>query len=210
MAENKIQWRMKGKYMKNCNCDPGCPCDYWAEPTHHKCEGMLAMEIEEGNFGDVSLDGVKFAATYHWPGPLHEGNGTLQPILEDKTTDEQREALLTIISGQAGNPWFEVLASVVSTVLDPQFSPINFEFDLGNRKANVEIPGILQTVSEPIINEATGDKLRVRIDMPHAMEYKFAETATAVVNLGTGDIKYDWPNSHSTLAYVEHTQDGLV
>lgn len=210
MAENKTNWRIKGKWLKNCNCDPGCPCDYWAEPTHHHCEGMIGMGIDEGNFGNINLGGLKFAATYHWPGPLHEGNGTMQPIVDENATDEQRNALLTIMSGQGGNIWFEVLASVVVKVLDPQFVPIDFEFNLEERKAKVSIPGILETISEPIINRETGDQLRVRIDMPQGMEYKFAETALASVNVGTGAIKYDCPNSHSSLAYVEHTQDGLI
>ena len=119
----KINWRMKGKYIKSCNCDTGCPCDFWAKPTHTKCEGMLAMEIDEGHFGRTSLNGVKFAATYHWPGPLHEGNGTIQAFIDEKATPEQREALLTILTGKAGNPWFEVIASLVSTLLEPKFVP---------------------------------------------------------------------------------------
>jgi len=210
MAEQTLDWRIKGNWLKNCNCDPGCPCDFWAEPTHHHCEGMIGMEIEEGHFGDINLDGLKFAVTYYWPGPLHEGNGTLQPILEESASPEQRDAILQILSGQAGNTWFEVVASIISTVLEPQFAPIDFEFDLPSRKARVVIPGILETVSEPITNVVTGDNHRIQVQLPDGMEYKLAETASAVVNIGTGDIKYDCPNSHSSLAYVEHTQDGLV
>jgi len=210
MAEQALDWRMKGNWLKNCNCDPGCPCDFWAEPTHHHCEGMIGMEIEEGHFGDINLDGLKFAVTYYWPGPLHEGNGTLQPILEESASPEQRDAILQILSGQAGNTWFEVVASIISTVLEPQFAPIDFEFDLPSRKARMVIPGILETVSEPITNVVTGDNHRIQVQLPAGMEYKLAETASAVVNIGTGDIKYDCPNSHSSLAYVEHTQDGLV
>ncbi len=168
------------------------------------------MEIEEGHFGDINLDGLKFAVTYYWPGPLHEGNGTLQPILEESASPEQRDAILQILSGQAGNAWFELVASIVSTVLEPQFAQIDFEFDLPSRKARMVIPGILETVSEPITNVVTGDNHRIQVQLPAGMEYKLAETASAVVNIGTGDIKYDCPNSHSSLAYVEHTQDGLV
>ncbi len=210
MAEQTLDWRIKGNWLKNCNCDPGCPCDFWADPTHHHCEGMIGMQIEEGHFGDTNLDGLKFVATYHWPGPLHEGNGTLQPIIEESASPEQRDAILQILSGQAGNAWFELVASIVSTVLEPQFAPIDFEFDLPSRKARVVIPGILETVSEPITNIATGDNHRIQVQIPAGMEYKLAETASTVVNIGTGDIKYDCPNGHSSLAYVEHTQDGLV
>jgi hypothetical protein len=204
------EWRMKGQYLKNCNCAPGCPCDFWAAPTHHICEGMCAMRINEGNFGSVRLDGLLFAGTYRWPGPLHEGNGTFQPYVVDKATPEQRTALLTIMSGQAGNAWFEVLASVVSTILEPKFVPIEFEFDLEKRHARVVIPGELETVTEPIRNVATGAEFRVRVDLPNGMEYFKPEIATTKVLKGTGKISFDCPAAHSSLANVEHTQKGLV
>ncbi len=205
-----IKWRLKGKWIKNCNCDPGCPCDFWARPTHTKCEGMLAMWVEEGNFGKTKMNGVKFAAQYHWPGPLHEGNGTVQSFLNEKTTPAQREAVLQILSGKAGNPWFEVVASLITTVLEPKVVPIHFEHDLKRRKARVVIPGFLETVTEPIRNLATGGEHRIRVNLPVGMEYRSAEIGRAAINKGTGPIAYDWPESHSSLAHVEHTQAGLL
>jgi len=204
------QWRMKGPYVKNCNCAPGCPCDFWAPPTHHKCEGMAAMRIESGHFENTRLDGLSFAVTYYWPGPLHEGNGTLQPYVLDRATPQQREALLTIMSGKAGNAWFEVLASLVSTIHEPKFVPIQFEFDLERRHARVSIPGELETVTEPIRNVATGDEHRARVDLPQGMEYFHPEIATTKVLKGTGKIRFDCPQAHSSLALVEHTQSGLI
>ena len=57
-------WRMTGTYFKSCNCDPGCPCDFMSPPTYHKCEGVLGMQVEEENFGDVSLHGMKWAKAH--------------------------------------------------------------------------------------------------------------------------------------------------
>ena len=208
MATTK--WRFKGKWIKNCNCAPGCPCDFWARPTHTKCEGMLAMRVDEGHFGKTKMNGVKFAVQYHWPGPLHEGNGTVLPLIDEKTTPPQREAVLQILSGKAGNPWFEVVASLVTTVLEPKIVPIRFDHDYRKRRARVVIPGILETVTEPIRNLATGGEHQIRVGLPGGMEYKTAEICQAAVNKGTGPIAYNWPGSHSSLALVEHTQAGLV
>jgi hypothetical protein len=204
-----IKWRVKGKWLKNCNCDPGCPCDFWAKPTHTGCEGMFAMHIDEGQYGRTSLKGARFAAQYRWPGPLHEGNGTVQAILDDRTTEAQREALLTILNGKAGNPWFEVVMSLISTVLTPRIARIDFRFDLKKRRARVVIPGILETTTEPVKNIATGAAYRVDVVLPDGMEYKRAAIGQAVVNRATGAIAYDWPGGHSSLALVEQTQAGL-
>ena len=206
----RTHWRFKAEYIKNCNCAPGCPCDVWAAPTHHKCEGMMAFRILEGNFGDTKLDGVIAGGTYHWPGPLHLGNGTFQPYLSDKSTPEQREALLTIMSGKAGNAWFEVLASVVSKVLDPRIVPIDFDFDLKSRKANVTFGSEVETTSEPIKNLATGDEHHILVDMPNGMEYRRPEIATTGILRSSGALKFDCPGAHSSLAVIEHTHLGLT
>ena len=208
MANDK--WRMKGQYLKNCNCIATCPCDTVGFPYPEKgCEGMAGMYISEGQFGDVKLNDLTWVVTYHWPGALHEGNGSVQPLIDQKATEAQRTALLTILSGQAGNAWFEVLASIVTTVHDPQFVPITWEFDKKGRKARVRIPGFLETESAPLKVPATEDEQQVIVQMPGGMEYKEFQVAQSVVLKGTGQIKFDHKNTHSSLAEVEHTQLGL-
>ena len=57
------------------------------------------MEIDEGYFGDIRLDGLRYAATYRWPGPVHEGGGECQAIIDARAAPEQREALSSMM------PW---------------------------------------------------------------------------------------------------------
>ncbi len=207
-----VDWSMKGKWLKNCSCAYGCPCDFNARPTQGHCEGMVGMKIEEGYFGDVDLSGLHWAGVYHWPGALHEGNGTLQPIIDERADDRQREALLTILSGrqQDEGTFFHIVSLIVSKVLAPKFLPFEFEFDLEKRTARFAAPGVFETVSEPIRNPVTNTEHRIHVGMPEGFEYGLAEIASAAVNRGMADITYDWPNSHSSLAYVEHTPSGLV
>ena len=208
MAQTK--WRMKGRYIKNCNCLATCPCDTAGFPALYQgCEGMAGMHIVEGNFGKVPLNGLNWVGIYHWPGALHEGNGTLQPFVDRKATPEQRNALLQILSGQAGNPWFEVLASIITKVLEPQFVPIQFEFNKAKRRARVVIPGFLETVSEPLKIPATDKDQRVTVLMPEGLEYKEMEVAASAVLKGTGPIRFNHKGTHSSLALVDHTQSGL-
>src|SRR5215472_4991825 len=152
-------WRMKGQYLKNCNCSATCSCDTTGFPSPHKgCEGMSGMHIVEGNFEGVKLDGLNWAATYHWPGALHEGNGSILPLIDERATPEQRNALLQILSGQNGGTFFEILASIITTMHEPQFVPIHFEFDKAKRCASVSVPGLLETTSVPLAIPATGDE----------------------------------------------------
>lgn len=204
-------WRMKGKYVKNCNCAYGCPCDFNAKPTYGPCEGMAGMAIDEGEFAEIRLGGLRWVALYHWPGPLHEGNGTLQAIVDERADADQRQALLTILSGkeQDEGTFFHILSMITSTMLEPRFLPIEFSFDRDARTARVRVPGVLDTTSEPIRNPVTGAEHRIRVVMPNGFEHREAEIASAAAQ-GTGDIRFDFTGRHSSLASVEHTPHGIA
>ena len=207
---------MKGQYIKNCNCLATCPCDSIGIPYPHKgCEGMAGMHVKEGNFGDIPLEGLTWVVVVKWPGPLHEGNGVAQLFIDEKAKEEQRNALLQILSGKAGNPLFEALSATVKTVLEPQFLPITFEFDKEKRKAHVIVPGFLETSSTPIVlpyMDGQGKKIeqRMQVKLPTGMEYREFEVAHTVILKGLGEIKFNHSGTHSSLAEVEHTEKGIV
>lgn len=198
----QTQWHMTGKYLKNCNCDPGCPCDFNAAPTHHHCQGMAGMEITDGRFGDTSLSGLKWTALYHWPGPLHEGNGTMQPFIDANASQEQRDALLAILGGQHGGTFFEILSVIVTTFHEPQFLPFSFEWDMKKRTARVSVEGAFETETQPIRNPVSGDEHHVLVQMPEGFEYRLAEIGQTTVNKASAGIQYDDPGGHSSLAEV--------
>jgi len=82
-----VDWMLKGKRLGNCSCDYGCPCESNGSPTSGFCEGLEAMEIDEGYFGDIRLDGLRFAGTFHWPGPVFMGKGSYQVVIDERITD---------------------------------------------------------------------------------------------------------------------------
>lgn len=206
-----ISWTMKGPHLKNCNCAFGCPCDFNAPPTQGPCEGMVGMRIDEGHFGDTRLDGLCWGAAYHWPGPLHEGNGTMQTAVDERADEAQRNAILTILSGreQVEGTFFHIISTIAPNILTPVFVPIDFAFDLESRVARMSVPGVFETTSEPIRNPVTGDPHRIRVDMPEGFEYKTAEIACATVK-GTGKIAFDHIACHSSMAMVELSELGLA
>jgi hypothetical protein len=194
------EWRMTGTYFKSCNCDPGCPCDFMSAPTHHKCEGVLGMKVEQGNFDGVSLDGVKWAVAYHWPGPLHEGNGTVKPYFDTTTKPEQLNALGQILMGQAGGGWFEMLATIVSEVKQPAIVDIDFEFS--GKSGKIKIGDAIENRFDSIKNPVTGDEASVQVRIPGGLEYSDqgeAEIVRSEVMRSTDEIDFDCTGSHTSL-----------
>lgn len=204
-------WRLEGEWIKNCNCAYGCPCDFNARPTNGFCKGLVAMHIKKGHFNSTQLDGLKFVVTVDFPGALHEGNGAMQPIVDVKASPAQRDALFAIFSGKfsAEGTMFHIFNLIVTKVHDPIFAPIEFSFDKAGRTARIAIPGVLETDVEPIKNPVTGLPHRIQVMMPEGFEHRGAEVAAADIH-STGAIKFDTRSSHSSLATVVQTPEGVV
>jgi hypothetical protein len=209
MAETN--WQLEGDWIKNCNCAFGCPCDFNARPTNGECRGVLGMRIAKGHFRDVKLDGLSFFVTVHFPGALHEGNGEAQPIIDERATPAQREALFAIMSGKhsAEGTLFNIFSLIVTRMHDPVFAPISFRFDKAARTAHVGIPNVLETDVEPIKNPVTGAPHRIKIVMPEGFEHIEGEVASATIR-SSGAIKFQTKGTHSTLAYVVQTPKGVA
>ena len=207
----QVNWHLEGEWIKNCNCAYGCPCDFNARPTLGYCKGLVAMHIKKGHFDDIRLDGLKFAAVVEWPGALHEGNGAMQPIIEERASPAQREALFKIFSGKhsADGTLFHILSLIVSRIHDPIFAPIEFSFDMEERTARICIPGVLESDVEPIKNPVTGAPHRIEVMMPEGFEHRQAEIASATIR-SSGAIKFETKASHSSLATVVQTPQGVA
>ena len=204
-------WRLEGQWIKNCNCAFGCPCDFNAPPTHGFCKGMVGMKITKGYFEDTKLDDLMFAATVDFPGALHEGNGKMQPIIDERATPEQRQALFDILSGthSAEGTLFHIFSLIVTTIHDPVFAPFEFSFDKNGRMARLVAKGVLETNVEPIKNPVSGLPHRIRVVMPEGFEHREAEVASANIH-STGAIKFDTKDTHSSLAIVVQTPQGVA
>ena len=204
-------WRLEGEWIKNFNCAFGCPCDFNALPTQGYCKGMVGMRITKGHFDKTRLDGLVFAATVDFPGALHEGNGQLQPIIDERATPEQREALFNIMSGKfsAEGTLFHIFSLIVTRIHDPLFVPITFSFDKDGRVARLVAKGVLETDVEPIKNPVTGAPHRIQVVMPEGFEHRAAEVASADIR-STGAIKFETKGTHSSLANVVQTPEGVA
>jgi hypothetical protein len=204
-------WRLEGEWIKNCNCAFGCPCDFNALPTEGYCKGLVGMRITKGHFEKTKLDGLVFAATVDFPGALHEGNGQLQPIIDERATAEQREALFNIMSGKfsAEGTLFHIFSLIVTKIHDPLFVPITFSFDKDGRVARLVAKGVLETEVEPIKNPVTGAPHRIQVVMPEGFEHRGAEVASANIR-SAGAIKFETKGTHSSLATVVQTPDGVA
>ncbi|HEY2864601.1 MAG TPA: DUF1326 domain-containing protein [Casimicrobiaceae bacterium] len=207
-----IEWYVKGKEFANCNCSYGCPCQFNALPTDGFCMAAIGYAIDEGRFADVRLDGLRAAVTYRWPGAVHQGNGTMQLVIDERADQTQRDALVAVMTGketqERATMWW-VYSAMCPTKLDPLFKPIELEIDVDGRRGRLAVPGILETVGEPIRNAVTGAELRARIDLPNGFEFRLGEVASATTH-ATGAVKLDMNQSFGLFAKLHLSHAGVV
>ncbi len=206
-----IEWELHGMEFGNCNCSYGCPCQFNALPTHGDCRAVGFFRVDRGHFGEVRLDGLNAAIAVAWPGAVHQGGGTLQPILDRRGDPAQRDALHRIITGQdteAAATFFWVFAHMCDTIHDPIVTDITIDLDMEARRARCEAAGVATGRGEPILNPVTGEEHRVGIVLPNGFEYTrnevgrgWSESTGAVVNR-LEDSYAHWCELHLTGAGV--------
>ena len=205
-------WSMRGPEFMNCNCDYGCPCQFNARPTDGTCQAITGMEIAEGHFGDVRLDGLRWVIVFAWPNPIHEGNGSMQAIIDERADESQRAALVEILHGRETEPgatMLQVFSTTMTAVHDPVYLPIDIEIDVEERTARVGVADRVESKVEPIRNPVTGNPHRARINLPNGFEYITAEVASATFRTH-GVIAHDYADAHAQLTMLHLTQNGPV
>src|SRR5882757_6999618 len=200
---NAIKWNIEADFIQACNCDYGCPCEFSAPPTTGFCDGMGAWRINRGNYGDVKLDGLGVGFAAHWPRAIHHGGGTCGLLFDERANPQQRDALLTICSGQAGGMPFEIIVTTFSKILDPQFLP--FQFNINGRNSSVQIGDAIKVKVEPIKNPVTGESESVRIEHSTGFIFKQAECVSAAeMEVKVGELKFSYPNKAAFVTQIKY------
>lgn len=206
-------WEIHGRELVNCNCAYGCPCQFNALPTFGTCEAASIFEIDKGHHGDVKLDGLRVGVTYKWPGAVHEGNGEMQIIIDERASPAQREALEKIMTGQdtseMATMWY-IFSAMCPTKHETLFKPITSSMDLEARRGQGSVMEVFDIDVEPIKNPVTGAEHRARIDLPLGFEYAIAEIASGTTRTqGVVDL----PNqngTHAHLAELHISSEGVI
>lgn len=208
----QVDWMMDATEIGNCNCAWGCPCQFNALPTHGFCCAVGGFRIDEGYYGESRLDGLKWLMMVSWPGPIHEGNGRWQFVVDESADGQQRAAIDAIVHGRdtdEGATFLAIFASTITDELPTLYKPIEFECNVEKRTGRVSVPGLVETRVEPIRNPITGEEHRARIVLPNGIEFTEAELASGTSQT-QGDIKLDFNETYVHICRVHLNQHGVI
>lgn len=204
----RTAYRIRAHQMEMCNCEYNCNCQFGGFPNHGNCEFLAGLDITDGHFGDVSLNGVRVSIAAKYPKAIHEGDGHVVVFIDENASAEQVNALAAIFTGQAGGMPWEALAGTVTRLEGPIQKPIEMNFK--GRESTMRIPGILEVQMEPIKNPVTGEVQDVHITYPSGgFLWNDGEIATTrTMRVEYGDMKFEYPNRFASTAEVDWTNQG--
>jgi hypothetical protein len=108
---------------------------------------------------------------------------------------------------QAVGTMFQIFSIIVEHLHDPVFADITFDWNIKDRTARVEVPNVVRARTEPIRNPVTDEPHHMLTVLPDGWVFHEAECASGFAK-GIGDIKFDFSQSHSSLAYFAWDQNG--
>jgi hypothetical protein len=179
MASQK--WSISGEYMESCNCDYLCPCIFTnseGEVTHDQCTALLIFRIDDGRCDGVDLGGLSFALIVRSGKVMADGGWIFGAVVDEGASDEQRQALTAIASGEAGGPPSMIRDNLVSDFRGVEVRPI--EFNMDGLKRSVSIPDVLNFAvegvesrlgnGEPIVIDNAGHPANSRLALARSLE----------------------------------------
>ena len=200
------RWTMEGSLLGPCNCDWGCPCNFDAAPSYGNCDGVYVYSVDAGRYGDVSLDGLKYAMVGSSPGPVHEGNLRSLLVVDSRASGEQRAALEDLWkSGEAGLP-FDIWNTVTSEWLATIAAPIEIELSGINSRVSIGGGRILELAMSRVRNPVTGDEEELYLVKPTGFTSTKTELGMSTVfRFDCAGWEWDYSGRYGEFAEFEYS-----
>ena len=201
------QWHFSGESFESCNCEVNCPCIFGSPAHYDSCDVNNAWHISTGSYGDTSLDGLNFAVAFRTAQRMSDGNWISAIYIDDRATDEQREALRLIVSGAAGGGgFFARRKDLTGTFLGVKFVPIVYES--AGRRRKVSIPNALEMEVEAVTGADPNQEVQL-VNPPRAGDPGIYPTIVArAVAHSFGDYGLSWDNTGKNSYYRQFELSG--
>ena len=126
-----MSWKLEGTYFENCNCEMVCPCttsSMIAPADYERCQVLIALHIARGEVEGTDVGGLTLALVADTPPVMSSGNWRAGLLVDDKASQEQRDKLVAVMTGQKGGPMAGA-ASLIGEMLGVEAVPIEYQDD---------------------------------------------------------------------------------
>ena len=145
--ETGVVYSLEGTLIEACSCNVNCPCWIGEDPDYGGCLAIVAYGIERGQIGGLDVSGLNLVLICDIPGNVLAGNWQIVALVDEKGTEEQRNAMLSAFTGKLGGPLGDLWTALIGEVRGVEFVPISHQVAGGG--GTLHIPGIVEAEMEP-------------------------------------------------------------
>jgi hypothetical protein len=213
MSASIPKWKASGDFFDVCKCNIPCPCTFAQAPSYGDCEGVMAYHIEDGYYGETSLDGLNVLALVYFKGNAWAGETkvSIAAYIDERANQQQREALQMIFTGKAGGFMAE-FAKLIGDMRGMNFAPIKFEMADDVSYWSAEIPGKVVARAEALGGPTTPAGKRVQTLNPPGSEVGPGTVATwgkAVTDeVNAPELRFEWKRKGRSSKHIPFDWSG--
>ena len=146
-ASTAAVYSLEGTLIEACSCNVNCPCWIGEDPDLGECFAIVAYGIDRGQIRELDVSGLNLVLICHIPGNVLAGNWQIVALVDERGTEEQRNALLAAFTGELGGPLGDLWTALIGDVKGVEFVPISHE--VVNGSGVLRIPDLVETEMEP-------------------------------------------------------------
>jgi hypothetical protein len=113
----------------------------------------MAWNFDGGTIDGIDVAGLTIAFVTHIPGNVLNGNWRVAVYVDEKSTEQQEKALLSVFTGKQGGPAAD-LAALIGKIVAVQRAPI--EFSVRKTTGTLRIGNVMSAEMEPFLG-GTGE-----------------------------------------------------
>ena len=141
-----------------------------------------------------------------YPNAIHEGHGHVVLFVDQKASADQVNALVSILSGQAGGMPWEAIAPTIEKFEGPILRPI--EFGAKGQQGHVRIAGAVEVETTPLRNPLDGgQEIEVHMVYPRGgiLWNDGNLVTTSTMRVTHDSLRMEWPGKFGVIAEVTWT-----
>jgi hypothetical protein len=140
-------YSLHGTLIEACSCGVNCPCWLGEDPDLGECFAIVAYGIDAGRIERVDVSGLNLVLVAHIPGNVLAGNWEVVGLVDERGTQEQRDALLAAFTGKLGGPLGDLWEALIGSVKGVEVVPISHEVVGGT--GTLRVPGMIEAEMSP-------------------------------------------------------------
>ena len=123
-------------------------------------------------------------------------------FIDERSDEEQRDALTTLGSGEAGGPW-AIFRATFASLEGPH--AMRHELDLAAERSRLRIGESVELELEPVRNPVTGAEVHPRAVLPEGMIFKDGALLASKTFMVRNGISYDHSGKYAAFAPFEYS-----